>query len=60
MGSSDYEVQMSLESQGTITADNCLSSPVYKIVNQTTFDVSIRETSNTGQNIKVRIRAIKV
>jgi len=60
MGSSDYEVQMSIQSEGVITADNCLIAPVYKIVNQTTFDVSIRENQNASQNVKVRIRAIKV
>lgn len=60
MGSSNYEVQLALESQGVMSADNTLAAPVYKIINSTTFDVSLREVSSTAQNIKVRLRTIKV
>lgn len=60
MTDTNYEVQASLQSLGTMSADNTVLAPVYKIINATTFDISFRETSNAAQSIRVRLRVIKI
>jgi len=60
MSNTDYEVQMNIQSLAAITADNTVAAPVYKIVNTTTFDCSIREIAGGTQNLKIRIRAINI
>lgn len=54
-----YKIRMDLESQASFNNDTRTNSPTFKIINATTFDIAIRESSQSSQNLKVHIEAIK-
>jgi hypothetical protein len=56
MDDTNYEVSSNVQSQASITADNTVGVPVYKIISNTTFDVSIREFTGGTQNLKINMR----
>lgn len=60
MDDTNYEIQSSVQSQGTISSDNTVGVPVFKIINATTFDISIREFASGTQNLKINIRAYQL
>lgn len=57
MDDTNYEVSSSVQSQAVaITADNTVGVPVYKIISNTTFDISLREFTGGTQNLKINMR----
>jgi len=58
MPSVNYSVKLSMQTLATdINQANNLYSPVYRIINSTTFDVVLREATSSSQNIRMHIEA---
>lgn len=53
-----YKVDFCIESLGTLNGDARLVREVFKIINTTTFDYAVRESSAGSQNLKVHVDAI--
>ena len=61
MATTNYVVKMFLQSFSTlITDDNDILSPVFKVINATTFDVNLRQASAFNQAIKLHIEVINL
>ena len=61
MTTTDYVVKMFLQSYSTlITDDNDILCPVFKVINTTTFDVNLRQTSAFNQAIKLHLEVLNL
>ena len=60
LSSTDFEVQMSVESQSTFLQDTTVYVPLFKVINTTTFQVGMREPGSFTQNIKIHCRTIQL
>lgn len=61
LGGINYFVRMSIESVGVGgIPDSSIGSPVFRIVNATTFHIFVREFVGTVQNLKVHIETVKL
>lgn len=60
MANTSYKIQFTLESLSTLDADTTVWTPVFQVVNTTTFDMLIREGENRTQALKIHIDAIQL
>lgn len=60
MDSSNYKLQVSVESQGNFTHDNDFKPVVWKIKSTTKAEIYIEETNSVSQNIKIHIDVIQL
>lgn len=57
----NYYVRMYIESLATnINLDNAVGSPVFKVINATTFDISIQQFQTQNQNLKIHFEVVKI
>lgn len=59
MPNNNYKINISLESQGSFNNDTRTLSPMFKIINNNTFDIACREYNQNTQNLKFHLEAIK-
>lgn len=59
MDNTDYEVQMSVESQSTFLQDTTVYVPIFKAISTTVFQVAMREPGSFTQNLKIHLRVIQ-
>jgi len=61
LGGLDYFVRISVQSaSSSMISDSNLRTPVFKVVNATTFDICIAEISGSTQNINIFIETVKL
>jgi len=61
MTDSDYYVRMFIQSQASlIGSDNGIGVPVFKIINDTTFDFSIQHFQSQAENLKIHFEVVKI
>jgi hypothetical protein len=60
MPNTNYEVQLSVESQTDLGPDTTNNQIVFKPISTTQFDVAIRETGNFTQSLKIHCRIIQL
>lgn len=60
MVNTNFKVNMTIESLGTLGLDNDINCPVFKIVSTTQIQISISETGSSAQNLKVHIETVQL
>lgn len=61
MTDTNYYVRIFVQSLSTdIGRDNTIGTPVFKIINATTFDFSIEEFNAESQNLKIHFEVVKI
>jgi hypothetical protein len=60
IGTTNYKVNMQLESLGDIGADHDCLAPVFKIISATQYQISVADVGTGGQNLKVHQEVIKL
>ena len=54
-----YFVRIHLQSVGTMSLDNDICAPIFKVVNPTTFDIGLQSTFPVVQNFTVWLEVVK-
>jgi len=64
MANINYFVRLHLESQGSIAFDNDVLTPVFKIIDASTFSIGLQEFNAIGhtvtQNLKIHIEVVQI
>lgn len=61
MTNNNYYVRMYVESLSTdMGLDNSIGTIVFKVINATTFDISMQEFQNQAQNIRIHVEVVKI
>ena len=56
----NYKVVFTVESIGDIFTDSKCTTPVFKVISTTQFQIGIGEVSGGAQNLKIHMEVIKL